>query len=80
MFFEIFVPSWLKAENPFLREWICYILFRFECNLSRKENCPINGDDRDSLVFRLLVFGRLLLRLPARTVFCILLFPGQSFC
>lgn len=35
-----------------------YILFRFECNLSRKENCLINGGDRDSLVFRQLVFGR----------------------
>lgn len=47
-----------KTKNPLSKEWISYILFRFECNLSRKENCLINGGDRDSLVFRLLVFGR----------------------
>ena len=62
---------WSKTENPLSKEWIYYILFRFECNLSRKENCQINGDDREILVFLLLVFGRLLLHLPAHKAFCI---------
>lgn len=69
---NFFVSLWLKKENPLLKKnGFKYILFRFECNLSRKENCQINGGDRGLLVFHLQVFGRSPLHLLVHKAFCI---------
>lgn len=70
----------VKKENPLSKEWTYYILFRFECNLSRKENCQISGGDREKPVFHLQVFGKVLPHLPAHTISYILFFQDQSSC